>query len=65
MEDFLPVGLDLQPAVVTEPQPPALLQPAVVTEPQPPALLEPAEGPELRRSGWTRRPPVRFNEEEI
>ena len=44
---------DLLPAVGPD------LQPAAVTEPQPPALLVPAEGPELRQSGWTRRPPVR------
>ncbi|KAL5457266.1 hypothetical protein EMCRGX_G034513 [Ephydatia muelleri] len=42
---------DLLPAVGPD------LQPAAVTEPQPPALLVPAEGPELRQSGWTRRPP--------
>ena len=40
------------------------LQPAAEPEPQPPPLHAPADGPELRRSGRTRRPPVRFNEED-
>ncbi|KAL5499705.1 hypothetical protein EMCRGX_G011163 [Ephydatia muelleri] len=40
------------------------LQPAAVTETQSPALLVLVEGPERRRSGQTRRPPVRFNEGE-
>ena len=48
--DLLPVvGPDIPPAAVTEPN----LQRYV-----------PAEEPELRRSGRTRRPPVRFNEGE-
>ena len=48
--DFLPV---------VEPD----LQPAAEPVPQPPLLHAPVDEPELRRSGRTRRPPARFNEE--
>ena len=41
-----------------------VIQTAAVTEPQPPALRVPVERPELRRSGRTRRLPVRFKEGE-